>query len=607
MCGIVGYCGNKNATEVVLRGLEKLEYRGYDSAGISVIENATLKTFKKVGKLSNLVNYLKNNPLEGNVGIGHTRWATHGIPSEINAHPHLNKNGTISVVHNGIIENYEKLKEKLVLEGYEFKSETDTEVIAHLVDKYYDGDLVEAVAQTVKILEGAYAICVVCEDNSDELVAVRNKSPLLLGVSDKNNMVASDAASIVEYTQDVIYLDDKEIVYLKNEEKPVIYDFDLNELNKEISKIDWNLEDASKEGFDHYMMKEISEQESIVSNTLNRLVKEYNIKLGEHTFTKEEFEQFDNIYITSCGTALHAGQVGKYLIEKFVEIPVRDEIASEFAYSKPFINDKSLVIVVSQSGETADTLNAIRLSKKLGAKIYAITNVVGSTIAREADKVLYCHAGPEISVASTKAYISQVTNFYLFTLDWAYKIGKISEKQKNEVLDELLKAPKVIEKLLSNNESYKNIANKIINDESVYFIGRGVDYITSKEASLKLKEISYIHSESFPAGELKHGTIALIENGTKVFVLSTQDNLIDKMISNIQEISARGAEVYTIGFDNSELKKNSKIFIEIPKISDLVAPLVSVVPLQIIAYYTALLKGNDVDKPRNLAKSVTVE
>ncbi|MBL7575020.1 glucosamine--fructose-6-phosphate aminotransferase (isomerizing) [Peptoniphilus asaccharolyticus DSM 20463] len=607
MCGIVGYCGDNNATEIILNGLEKLEYRGYDSAGISIIGTENINTLKRAGKLQNLVDAVNEAPFDGKVGIGHTRWATHGIPTETNAHPHINKDGSISVVHNGIIENFVELKEKLISEGYSFKSETDTEVIAHLIDKFYDGNLLNAVLRTLKELEGSYAICAIANGNPSELIAARNKSPLLLGVTPTGNIVASDAASIVEHTQKVIYLDDEEIVHLKLGKDPVVYNLNLDIIEKEISQIDWDVEAASKEGFEHYMIKEIFEQERTVSETLERLVKDNTIDLGDNTFTKEEFENFENIYVTSCGTALHAGQVGKFLIEKLIRVPVRDEIASEFAYSDPFVTDQTLVIVVSQSGETADTLNAIRLAKKRGATVYAITNVVGSTIAREADKVLYCHAGPEISVASTKAYTSQVTNLYLFALDWALKIGKISQEELSGVLTEIHKVPEMIKALLKECDLYKSVSQEIINAESVYFIGRGVDYITSKEASLKLKEISYIHSESFPAGELKHGTIALIEEDTKVFALATQRDLIDKMVSNIQEISARGAEVFAIGFYNEGLKKHTAQLIEIPEIDDFIAPLISIVPLQIIAYYASVLKGNDVDKPRNLAKSVTVE
>lgn len=607
MCGIVGYCGDKNATDIILNGLEKLEYRGYDSAGISIIGKEKIDTIKRVGKLANLISAVNDNPINGNVGIGHTRWATHGIPTEINAHPHLNKTETISVVHNGIIENFIELKSQLLEEGYEFKSDTDTEVITHLIDKFYDGNILNAVLRTVKELEGAYAICVIANDNPSELVAVRNKAPLLLGITPTGNIIASDASSIVEHTQDVVYLNDMEIVHLQIGQEAKIYNTNLDLLQKEVSKIDWDVEAASKEGFDHFMIKEIFEQEKTVSSTLERLVKDNKINLGDNSFTKEEFEKFENIYITSCGTALHAGQVGKFLIENLLRIPVRDEIASEFAYSDPFINENSLVIVVSQSGETADTLNAIRLSKKLGATVYAITNVVGSTIAREADKVLYCHAGPEISVASTKAYTSQVLSLYLFTLDWALKTNKITTSETEKVLKELKNVPQIIKTILRQSEIYKKVSQEIISANSVYFIGRGIDYITSKEGSLKLKEISYIHSESFPAGELKHGTIALIEKGTKVFALATQHSLVDKMVSNIQELSARGAEIFTIGFANESLSKYSTQFIELPASSDLIAPIFSVIPLQIIAYYASVLKGNDVDKPRNLAKSVTVE
>ncbi|WBW50737.1 glutamine--fructose-6-phosphate transaminase (isomerizing) [Peptoniphilus equinus] len=610
MCGIVGYCGSGDATEIILNGLEKLEYRGYDSAGISIILDDRLATKKRAGRLKNLENAVAENPFTGMVGIGHTRWATHGVPTEINAHPHTNREGTIAVVHNGIIENYKELKERLQMDGYAFVSETDTEVVAHLLDFYYkesNNNLLTAIVRTSKDLEGSYAICAVALNSPDELVALRHRSPLLLGITDGGAILASDAASIVEHTPKVIYLDDGEIVHLQKNKAPVIYTTNLDVVEKEVKLLDTDVEKASKEGFDHFMLKEIFEQSESTQNVLNRFIKGDSFDLGESTFSAQEFKNFDSVYLSSCGTAFHAAQVAKYLIEDLIQIPVRDEIASELAYSNPFITEKTLLIVVSQSGETADTLNAMRLAKSKGATIFAVTNVVGSTIAREADRVLYCQAGPEISVASTKAYTSQLMNLYFFILDWAKKLGKLDNSLETQLLSDLKQIPNHIESLLDTVTGYRELAENFIHCESVYFIGRAVDYISAKEGSLKLKEISYIHSEALPAGELKHGTIALIEPGTQVIALATQRPLIEKIASNIVELSSRGAEILSVGFEHKGLKESSDRFIAIPETSDYVAPILSIIPLQTLAYYVAVLKGNDVDKPRNLAKSVTVE
>lgn len=608
MCGIVGYIGHLNAQDIVLKGLEKLEYRGYDSAGISIIENNKLYTMKRAGRLKNLEDALKNNPFNGNVGIGHTRWATHGEPNEINAHPHTNSDGSIAVIHNGIIENYIELKEELIKKGYNFKSQTDTEVVAHLVDYYYKDNLFNAVSEAVKRLKGAYALVVISEKDPDKLVAVRHESPMVLGVSDNNGLIfASDIPSVLEYTRDVIYLDNDNIVVADlNSYK--IYNKDLVEIKKDITKVEWSLEAASKDGYDHFMIKEIFEQPTAIKDAINRKLKDGVIDLKDASFTVEEIKDINKIYIVACGTAYHAGEIGKFAIEKFAKIPVITDIASEFRYNSPFIDDKTLLILVSQSGETADTLAALREGKKHGAKILSITNVVGSSIARESDRVLYCYAGPEISVASTKAYTTQLIALYFVALDFAKTLGKMTDSEVNNVIDELKTLPSKIDTILDSLDIYKEIANEIKDSQSIFYLGRGVDYISAKEGALKLKEISYIHTEAFPAGELKHGSIALIEEGTNVFTIATQKSLIEKTASNAQELASRGAHVYSIGrIGESLLEKYSNKVVYVPETLDILMPVLTVIPEQLIAYFTSVAKGNDVDKPRNLAKSVTVE
>ena len=608
MCGIVGYIGHLNAQDIVLKGLEKLEYRGYDSAGISIIENNKLYTMKRAGRLKNLEDALKNNPFNGNVGIGHTRWATHGEPNEINAHPHTNSDGSIAVIHNGIIENYIELKEELIKKGYNFKSQTDTEVVAHLVDYYYKDNLFNAVSEAVKRLKGAYALVVISEKDPDKLVAVRHESPMVLGVSDNNGLIfASDIPSVLEYTRDVIYLDNDNIV-VADLDSYKIYNKDLVEIKKDITKVEWSLEAASKDGYDHFMIKEIFEQPTAIKDAINRKLKDGVIDLKDASFTVEEIKDINKIYIVACGTAYHAGEIGKFAIEKFAKIPVITDIASEFRYNSPFIDDKTLLILVSQSGETADTLAALREGKKHGAKILSITNVVGSSIARESDRVLYCYAGPEISVASTKAYTTQLIALYFVALDFAKTLGKMTDSEVNNVIDELKTLPSKIDTILDSLDIYKEIANEIKDSQSIFYLGRGVDYISAKEGALKLKEISYIHTEAFPAGELKHGSIALIEEGTNVFTIATQKSLIEKTASNAQELASRGAHVYSIGrIGESLLEKYSNKVVYVPETLDILMPVLTVIPEQLIAYFTSVAKGNDVDKPRNLAKSVTVE
>lgn len=608
MCGIVGYLGHKNAADVIVDGLSKLEYRGYDSAGIAVVNDGNLEIRKYKGRLAVLSESIENNSMEGHLGIGHTRWATHGEPSDVNSHPHYNEAKTIAVVHNGIIENYMELKEELKKDGVTFKSDTDTEVVAHLVDKYYEGNLLDAVYKTVARLKGAYALGVICKDNENELVAVRKDSPLVAGVGDGENFIASDIPALLKYTKKVYFLENGEVVHIKNDELK-IYDAERNPVEKEIYDVKWDIEAASKGGYDSFMLKEINEQPEGVKNTLERrLDNNGNIVLEGINMSKEDLEKINKIYIVACGTAYHAGLLGKNALEKYLKVPVIADIASEFRYNENFVDEKSLVILVSQSGETADTLAVLRDVKEKGAKVLAITNVVGSSISREADEVFYTWAGPEIAVASTKAYTTQIISLYMLALNFALTKGTITEKEYKRTIEKMKELPKKIEEILKNQEKIKEIAEKIISKEHVFFLGRGVDYSLAMEGSLKLKEVSYIHSEAFAAGELKHGTIALIEEGTPVISIATQEKLFEKMVSNMQEVKARGAFVISIAQEhNIGVEKVSDEVIYIPNCDDMVVPVLTVIPMQLLAYYVSTMKGLDVDKPRNLAKSVTVE
>ena len=608
MCGIVGYLGTKNASEVIVDGLSKLEYRGYDSAGVAVCNDGELEIRKFKGRLAVLAEDIEKNEMKGHLGIGHTRWATHGEPSDVNSHPHFNMDKTIAVVHNGIIENYMELKEELKEDGVEFRSETDTEVIAHLVDKYYEGNLLDAVYKTVARLRGAYALGVICKDNEDELVAVRKDSPLIAGVGEGENFIASDIPALLKYTRKVYFLENGEVVHIKGNELK-IYDAERNPVEKEIYDVKWDIEAASKGGYDCFMLKEINEQPEGVKNTLERRIDENgNIVLDGIHLTKEDLDNINRIYIVACGTAYHAGLLGKNALEKYLKVPVITDIASEFRYSDNFVDEHSLVILVSQSGETADTLAVLRDSKAKGAKILAITNVVGSSISREADEVFYTWAGPEIAVASTKAYTTQITSLYMIALNFALEKGTITREEYLETIEKMKKLPEKIQNVLDNQDKIKETAEKIVSKEHVFFLGRGVDYSLAMEGSLKLKEVSYIHSEAFAAGELKHGTIALIEEGTPVISVATQENLFEKMVSNMQEVKARGAFVASIAQEhNKSVEKVSDEVIYIPNCDDMLVPIVAVVPMQLLAYYVSTMKGLDVDKPRNLAKSVTVE
>lgn len=608
MCGIVGYLGTKNASEVIVDGLSKLEYRGYDSAGVAVCNDGELEIRKFKGRLAVLAEDIEKNEMKGHLGIGHTRWATHGEPSDVNSHPHFNMDKTIAVVHNGIIENYMELKEELKEDGVEFRSETDTEVIAHLVDKYYEGNLLDAVYKTVARLRGAYALGVICKDNEDELVAVRKDSPLIAGVGEGENFIASDIPALLKYTRKVYFLENGEVVHIKGNELK-IYDAERNPVEKEIYDVKWDIEAASKGGYDCFMLKEINEQPEGVKNTLERRIDENgNIVLDGIHLTKEDLDNINRIYIVACGTAYHAGLLGKNALEKYLKVPVITNIASEFRYSDNFVDEHSLVILVSQSGETADTLAVLRDSKAKGAKILAITNVVGSSISREADEVFYTWAGPEIAVASTKAYTTQITSLYMIALNFALEKGTITREEYLETIEKMKELPEKIQSVLDNQDKIKETAERIVSKEHVFFLGRGVDYSLAMEGSLKLKEVSYIHSEAFAAGELKHGTIALIEEGTPVISIATQENLFEKMVSNMQEVKARGAFVASIAQEhNRSVEKVSDEVIYIPNCDDMLVPIVAVVPMQLLAYYVSTMKGLDVDKPRNLAKSVTVE
>jgi glucosamine--fructose-6-phosphate aminotransferase (isomerizing) len=608
MCGIVGYIGTKSAAEILLEGLEKLEYRGYDSAGIAVLKDNGIRVKKYKGRLSVLRNNIADEPLDSNIGIGHTRWATHGEPSDVNSHPHTNESGNIAVVHNGIIENYLKIKEELEKEGYKFVSETDTEVIPHLIDYYYNGDLVEAVKKAVLRLEGAYAIGVVNKDNPDKLVAVRKDSPLIVGIGEGENFIASDIPAILKHTRKVYILEDGEMAIVEKDSVKVTK-VDGTPVNKEVFVVNWDVEAAEKGGYDHFMLKEIYEQPKAIRDTISpRINNDGEIRLDDISLTKEDIEKFNRVYIIACGTAFHAGLIGKTLIERYVKIPVVVDIASEFRYSDPFIDENTLMIVVSQSGETADTLAALKLAKEKGARVLAITNVVGSTIAREAHDVLYTWAGPEIAVASTKAHTTQLVLLALVSLYMADKKGTIEKEKYNEIINELTMLSDKSKKILEDIDLIKEIADKIFNKDHVFYIGRGSDFDVSREASLKLKEISYIHSEAMPAGELKHGTLALIEEGTPVIATSAQKKLYDKMLSNIKEVKARGAYVIAVTTEgNKEIEKSADSVIYIPEVIDDLTSVLAVIPLQLLAYYVAVNRGCSIDKPRNLAKSVTVE
>lgn len=608
MCGIVGYLGKRRASDVIMNGLSKLEYRGYDSSGIAINNNNELDIRKHNGRLQVLADDINSNEMEGNVGVGHIRWATHGAPSDTNSHPHFNMDKTLAVVHNGIIENYMELREELESEGVKFLTQTDSEVIAHILDKYYDGDLLDATYKTIGRLRGAYALGIVSKDHDDELIAVRKDSPLVVGKGDGENIIASDITALLEYTRDVYYLDSGEVAHMKGADL-TIYDFDKNEVKKDTVHVDLDIEAASKGGYDHFMAKEVHEQPTAIKETLERRLDENGtITLDTIKMNKEDLDKIQRIYIVACGTAYHAGLLGKHAMEQFMKVQVLADIASEFRYSNPILDENTLVILVSQSGETADTLAVLRDAKSKGARVLSITNVVASTIARESDDVFYTWAGPEISVASTKAYTTQIVSLYMIALDFAIKKGTITREYYDEMISKMKELPAQVEEILKDEPRIKELAKKFENNTSAFYLGRGVDSSLAMEGALKLKEISYIHAEAFAAGELKHGTIALIEQDIPVVAIATQENLFEKMVSNMEEVRARGA--YVIGIaqsHNKDILKAANDVIFIPNADDMLAPILSVVPMQILAYYVSILRGCDVDKPRNLAKSVTVE
>jgi glucosamine--fructose-6-phosphate aminotransferase (isomerizing) len=610
MCGIVGYIGKRDSQPILLEGLKKLEYRGYDSAGIAVFTERGLEVKKSKGRIAILESLLDEVPLAGTIGIGHTRWATHGRPSDINSHPHTDNSLKISVVHNGIIENFRELREELQAQGNIFVSETDTEVISHLIASVYEGDIVKAVQRAVTRMRGAYAIAVLCEDEPEKLVAVRLASPLIIGLGDGENFIGSDIPAILEYTRDVFILEDGEMAVLTREGVDLMT-IEGNPIRRESFYVDWDITTAEKAGFDHFMLKEIFEQPKAYQDTMgSRIdVSGERVVLPElQKMTVDVIRGIRNIHIVACGTASYAGMVGKQIIERLARIPVEWDVASEYRYRSPIITKQTLVIVVSQSGETADTLAALREAKRCGAKVLAITNVVGSSVAREADDVIVTWAGPEIAVASTKAYSSQLIAFYLLGLYMAQVLETQDAAYVREVIAAMKQLPEQVDHILLQSEKLKVIAESISGHDNLFFIGRGMDYAVSLEGSLKLKEISYIHSEAYPAGELKHGTLALIDEGVPVIALATQDELFEKMVSNIIEVVSRGA--YVLGIANEgdhELGKSVDEVFHIPRTLSLLTPALSVVPLQLLAYYASLARGNDVDKPRNLAKSVTVE
>lgn len=608
MCGIVGYVGKKQAVPILMDGLSKLEYRGYDSAGVAVMQDGEIKIKKSKGRLAVLQEKLDSGePLSGVMGIGHTRWATHGEPSDTNSHPHLSRSGRFAVVHNGIIENYMKLRQMLINKGFEFISETDTEVIAQLVEYYYNGDIVETLTKVVERVEGSYALGILCADNPDSFVAVRKESPLIVGLGKGENFIASDVPAILAHTRDVYFLENDEIVLL-DAENVKVYNLDGEEIKKESYHVEWDISAAEKGGYEHFMFKEIMEQPRVIRDTVQPRIRDGKIVLDDISLTAEYINGINKIYIVACGSAYHVGVVGKYVIEAMTRIPVEVTVASEFRYMNPIVDDKTLTVVISQSGETADTIAAMREAKRLGSRTFAIVNAVGSAIAREADDVLYTWAGPEISVATTKAYSTQVTAIYLLSLYIAQELNMIDDETLKTKLDALEKLPENIQKILDNKEQIQYMASQYYNAKNVFFLGRTLDYAVALEGSLKLKEISYIHSEAYAAGELKHGPIALIEQGTVVVALCTVNKLFDKMLSNIKEVKARGAVLIAIAEEgHTDIEHEADHVIYLPKCDELALPSEAVIPLQLFSYYIASLKGLDIDKPRNLAKSVTVE
>ncbi len=608
MCGIVGYIGNRQAAPILLDGLSKLEYRGYDSAGIAICDGGKIDMVKSKGRLKVLSELTHDGAtLPGTMGIGHTRWATHGSPSDTNAHPHFNSDKSIVVVHNGIIENYLKLKKKLEKHGYQFISETDTEIIAHLLDYYYNGNPLQAITKIMHRMEGSYALGIIFKEHPDELYAVRKDSPLIVGHTDGGNIIASDVPAVLRYTRDVFFIENEEIVRM-TEGSMEFFNVDEEPISKESVRIEWDVNAAEKGGYEYFMLKEMYEQPKSVMDTFSPRIKDNKIVIEELGMTDEEIQNIRKIMIIACGSASHVGHTSKYVFEGLARIPVEVDMASEFRYRNPILDEHTLVVVISQSGETADTLAALREAKEQGAKVLGIVNVVGSSIAREADNVMYTWAGPEIAVATTKAYSAQLIAMYLLAMKFAQVRGKIRDDETAEMLKDMKALPAQIEMILNNREKIQKFANRYLAARDIFFIGRGLDHAISMEGSLKLKEISYIHSEAYAAGELKHGTISLGEEGTLVAAVLTQKPLYKKMISNMEEVRTRGAFVMAVTVEgNTEVEKAADYVIYIPETNRYFANSLAIIPLQLFAYYIAVGRGCDVDKPRNLAKSVTVE
>ena len=608
MCGIIGYIGEKQAAPILLEGLSKLEYRGYDSAGIAVFSGDKIDVKKSRGRLSVLSEMTDGGKsVTGTAGIGHTRWATHGEPSDVNSHPHLSSSGRFAIVHNGIIENYIPLKKKLIDKGFEFISETDTEVVAHLIEYYYKGDILEAVIKVIERVNGSYALGILSLDNPDQFIAVRKSSPLIVGLGEGENFIASDVTAILNHTRNIYYLEDNEIVVLKKDSVKV-YNLDREEVKKDVFTVNWDISAAEKGGYEHFMMKEIEEQPRALRETISPRIQDGKIVLDDIALSAEDIKKINKIFIIACGSAYHVGMVGKYIIEKLCRKPVEAIVASEFRYCDPIIGENDLAIIISQSGETADTIAALKEAKQNGARTIGIVNVVGSTIANLSDDVLYTWAGPEIAVATTKAYSTQLSVMYLLAAYMADKLGTISAEYYDRLVEGIEKLPDQVAALLKGKDKVQYLASKFFNCHSIFFIGRNLDYAVSLEGSLKLKEISYIHSEAYAAGELKHGTISLIEDGTLVIALATCSKLFEKTVSNIKEVKARGAVVIGVAKDSENHKEDAGDYvIELPDTEEIFMPSLTVIPLQLFGYYVASLKGCDIDKPRNLAKSVTVE
>ena len=608
MCGIVGFTGSQNAAPILLDGLKKLEYRGYDSAGIAVLGENGIHMVKASGMIKNLDAKIKGGvALPGHAGIGHTRWATHGEPTDVNAHPHMSNDNKFAVVHNGIIENYAQLREELKGKGFQFKSETDTEVIVHLMDMYYEGDLKKAVLKTISRLEGAYALGILCSEEGGRIVAARQSAPLIVGVGIGENYFASDVTALVAHTKNVIYMEDGEIADI-TPENITIYDTTGKVLEKTVTRIAWDIAAAEKGGYEHFMLKEIMEQPHAIKSTIEPRIKDGEIVLDDFSLSDEDLKQINKIMITACGSAFYAGSVGKYVIEELCRIPVEADLASELRYRNPLVDEHTLLVVVSQSGETADTIAAMKECKARGARVLAIVNVVGSTIAKLADDVVYTWAGPEIAVATTKGYTTQVAVMDMLAVYLARRLGRLDDAQNKELVDAILQFPSLIQRSIDLNPNLPSLAEKYHSHNDVFFIGRNLDYAASMEGSLKLKEISYLHSEAYAAGELKHGTIALIEKGRPVVALACYETLFDKMMSNIKEVKARGAQVLAVVLEgNRQIFAEADDVIFVPRTKEIFNTLPEIVPLQLFAYYVAKANGCAIDKPKNLAKSVTVE